>query len=496
MLSIAEVTEDGVRCSGGGRLPESCGARVDRAGGTFSLRQQRLSATPVYYRLDYGRIEFSHELTDFAPAESPSRVGELDSGTLLALVHGTPPPPTAALFPGVHQLALGTVLRADSTGVTVRREQPELPASSSGVLDTVSEIMGELGDNSTIAYSGGLSSAFLAVCARRAGVRPRLAHADLGAPFDALPRPNIPGFVVDEVPVDPAELLDHQTITGAEPYPPLPDTIAPQRLLARLHRDETDWISSGAFLRNLLFANLSQADTGPRGWRLLTCEPFHVTGTLPNLGQAREILGEERVHAPGLAGSPVAEEQPVGTPAMPQPVGSGVLPGLTKAGEDAHNAAWQALMALWQQHFDSLPAVLGNAGAGLAEHGTGGALLPAVDQRLLAAVRRVPNHDLTRIRRGHLETHVPMRRALRQHRVPSVSEAAAGFWMRRAAADHLRREREKITAQLCAESALADLGLIEPQIIADTLADGHEIALHALPLLRLTWLDQWLRGRS
>jgi hypothetical protein len=64
-----------------------------------------------------------------------------------------------------------------------------------------------------------------------------------------------------------------------------------------------------------------------------------------------------------------------------------------------------------------------------------------------------------------------------------------------AAADYLCRHRAAVADQL-RHCALADLGLIDPKVVVGLLDRGPDFGARALPLLRLVWVDQWLRGRS
>jgi hypothetical protein len=152
--------------------------------------------------------------------------------------------------------------------------------------------LGSVGSEFAIAYSGGLASAFVAASAIRAGRRPLLLHADLEPVFHARSLATVPGLEIRRNPVDPFELLDHHPITGDEMLPPLPDIEVPRRMLARLAADSGVPIVSGGLLTTLTSVKLPDVQAGPRGWRLLGCQPFHISGTLRTLAEARELLGE------------------------------------------------------------------------------------------------------------------------------------------------------------------------------------------------------------
>ncbi|MBZ6476399.1 hypothetical protein [Streptomyces griseocarneus] len=480
------------------------GVRIERSPGeVFTLRREFPGAHPFYYRVGYGRLEWSDDLSALVPRAAWPR---LDPGHLLTLVHGTAPAPDATPVPEVQRLAVGTVARVDASGVTVTRRVPEMPAPAPGLAQAVGDALSELGAQYAIAYSGGLSSAFTAVSALEAGHRPVLLHADFGEAFRRAPVPNVPdlpdvpdvpGLTTCRVPVDPSELLDHRSITGDEPFPPLPDTEVSSRLVARLSGAAGLPVAAGALLEDLTAITLPEADAGVRGRRLLACEPFHITGTLRGLSEARELMSRGAVFAPGLGGREIPDEQPVGMPPPPKPLGAALVPVLTEAGEAAYASAQLATMALWKEHLDFLPTALGRVVAGLAERGGGGgAVLPALDPTVIATVASLRRGRLGRIHRGSFRTHLPLYEALERHRISGVRRSAPGHWLRVAAAVHLRREREKVIARMTYSSPLADMGLVDPRKVTDILRDAHRLTDHALPLLRAVWLDQWLRGRS
>ncbi|MER8072341.1 hypothetical protein ABTZ59_29025 [Streptomyces sp. NPDC094034] len=490
-----EMTADGVHCASPGPPVLPRGVRVERSSAaSFVLSRDLPGTRPVYYRVDYGRLEWGDDLSSFLQKSArPS----LDPGRLLTLVHGMAPAPDATPVPGVHRLAVGTVARVDATGVTVTRRVPELPKTRTGLVQAVGDALGTLGGEYAIAYSGGLSSAFAALSAREAGHRPVLLHADFGSALRRRPTPEIPGFPTRRVSVELSGLLDHHSITGDEMFPPLPDIEVPQRLTARLMDAAGLPVAHGGLLEDLTSIRLPEADAGSRGWRLLGCEPFHITDTLRNLAEARELISRGAVFAPGLGGREIPDKQPVGMASPPKPLGASPMPGLTRAGEEAYSSSQLAMMALWKDHLDFLPPVLGRVIAGLEERGDGGALLPALDPVVLAAVAALPPSKLGRISRGTFTTHLPLHKALRKHRISGASRSTPGQWIRLAAAAHLRRARAELIARMEDDDCpLADMGLVDPNKIMEILRDSHQLTEHALPLLRMVWLDQWLRGRS
>ncbi|MGW7051611.1 hypothetical protein [Streptomyces sp. NPDC054887] len=454
----------------------------------FELSRDSPGDRPVYYRVDRGRVEWGEDLRAFLADGSPRTPRP---GHLLALVHGTVPSPDATLLPDVRRLAVGTVVRVDATGVCVTRQRPEPPEPGTGPAEAVGRALDGLGGDYAIAYSGGLASAFVAVSALAAGHRPVLLHADFGARGGgpSKPPPPVPGLEIRQVRVDPAELFAHQPVTGDEPVPPLPDTEAPRRLMDRLSESCGLPVVSGGLLKDLASARLPEAGTGYRGWRLLGCEPFHIGDTLRGLAEARELLGGRTVFPPGPGGRPV----PAGHPPQAGPAGAAPLPGLTPEGEEALAFSRRGMLALWKSHLDLLDPVTGRAVAGVEERGTGGALLPALDPHVIAAVAALRPAKLGRIRRGVFHNHLPLERAVARRRVHDLCRAPSGHWLRRGALAHLHRERAGIRAWLERERIPAGLGVDVDRVLA-VLRDGRELADHALPILRLVWVCQWLRG--
>ncbi|GLZ06801.1 hypothetical protein Acsp03_42670 [Actinomadura sp. NBRC 104412] len=474
------------------------GIRVERSPLSFEIAREHPHARPVYYRVDYGRLEWGFELDGFLPGPGGRPVPS--HGALLSLLQGNAPAPDSSPVPGVQRLPVGTAVRVTEEGITVTRRRPVLPKPErgTGLAEAVATVLA--GGDHAIAYSGGLGSAFLAACALSAGRRPLLLHADLGPEVLRTPAPDIPGLAVKRIPVDPSELLDEHPVTGAEPVPPMPDREVPRRLADALARAEGGEVplAAGTLMKDLTSAKLSEVETGARGRRLLGCEPFHISGTLRTLGEARELLGLGRVHAPDTQdpGRDAAGASETDGDRLALPRGGSVVPGLTAEGAEVFESAFRASMAVWQEHLDFLDPVLGTAAAGIEERGDAGMRLPALDPRALAAVIALGPSGLGRIRRGVLERHLPLHRELDRHRITGVRNAAPGSWLRRAAAAHLHRERGKVIDRLRRECALADLGLVSPRAIIRTLSDGRDLADNALPLLRLVWLERWLGGGS
>ncbi|MGX1880588.1 hypothetical protein [Streptomyces sp. NPDC055287] len=490
------ATRGEARRTGPGPWAEPDGVRIERPSpDVFRLSRDSPGSRAVYYRVRYGHVEWGDDLGAFATGGLHRPPGP---GQLLALIHGTVPPPDATLMPGVRRLAVGTVVQVDPAGVTVTRRRPELPEPGTGPAEAVARALRGLNGDYAIAYSGGLASAFLAVCALAAGHRPVLLHADLGGAWGegspAWPPP-IPGLEIRHVRIDAAELLAHEPVGGNEPVPPLPDTHAPQRLMDRLSESCGLPVVSGGLLKDLMSARLPEADTGCRGWRLLGCEPFHITDTLRGLAEARELLSRNAVFSPGLGGRKVPDGRTARKPAPPRPAGAAPLPGLTQEGEEALSSSRHGMLAVWKDHLDFLDPVSGRVVAGLEERGTGGALLPALDPEVIAAVAALRPAKLGRIHRGAFHNHLPLERALSRRKVYDVCRAPSGHWLRLAAVAHLHRERGRIHAWLEQESALADLGVLDVGRVLAVLRDGRELADHALPMLRLVWVCQWLRGR-
>ncbi|MFI6515434.1 hypothetical protein ACIBF1_07715 [Spirillospora sp. NPDC050679] len=484
---LVETVPGGVRRVDPETSPPAAGVRIEHSPTSFELIRDLPNARPVYYRVDHGRLEWDFALEGFLP---PSGHPLPAPGALLTLLQGTAPAPDSTFLPGVQRLPVGAAVRVTEQGITVTRQQPRLPEGGrrGGLARAVAQSLE--GPDYAIAYSGGLGSAFVAACALSAGHRPTLLHADLGPAVHRTPAPDVSGLTLRRVPVDVFELLDEHPVTGEELVPPMPDSEIPRRLAAALARAEGVDVPlvGGTLLKELTSAKLPDVDAGVRGWRLLGSEPFHISGTLRTLEEARALLGKGVVYSPDV--------QPVDAPAPPSPTGGGNVPGMTPRGAELFEPAQRATMAVWQEHLDFLDPVLGTAAAGVEERGDGGMRLPALDPRTLAALTALAPSDRGRIRRGGFANNLPLHRVLDRHGIVGARRGAPAFWLRRAAAAYLHRERKKIIARLGRECALADLGLIAPGAVIRLLGDGRDLADNALPLLRLVWLDHWLRGRA
>ncbi|NBE93945.1 hypothetical protein FE391_08315 [Nonomuraea sp. KC401] len=443
----------------------------------------------MYYRIGSSGLEWGEGL---AAVAGDAGIPAPESWELLASVHGGVAAPDDALgVPGVQRLTVGTVVRVDAAGVRVERQPPRLPGPERDLIDLIGSALpaGEFG----IAYSGGLASAFLAVAAYRAGKRPLLVYADLGAAFAHLPLPEVPGLELRRVPMDVSGLLDHHPISTQSPRPLMLEVEVRRRMLAQLSSAVDLPLASGALLEDLVSVRLAETEISDE--KLLECEPFHVAGRLPTLAEARKLLEERTVYAPmaSAQGPPGAQRQGAQPPQVP--TGVNFVPGLTEAGREEYGIAQQLRLPLWKAHIDSLPPVLGKADAALAERGDAGAVLPALDPRVLAAVAALSADDIGRIERGMFRNSLPLWQAIGAHRVTGVRRSPAGYWLRLAAAEHLYAHRDKLAAYVC-DSPLADAGLIEAEQVAAALRDPRRMSEHALALLRLVWTDHWMRGQA
>ncbi|MEU6023014.1 hypothetical protein [Micromonospora sp. NPDC047134] len=474
-------------------LDDSFGVRLTHSSSWFELCRVRPTSRPVFYRVDYGRLDWGTDLAAFAPAESPP----VDPGALVAYVHGGAPAPDRTPLPGVRTLTLGTTVRLDARGIVVTPTHPAVPAAPPGLATAVGHMLEAQPAGYAVAYSGGLASAFLAACALQVGHRPVLVHADLGPASSAKPLPVVPDLRIERVSIDLSELLDHDRMTGSELAPPLPDIEVPRLMAERLAQHIGAPLVGGMLIEDLVSVKLPQVDTGLRGWRLLGCEPFHIAGVLPSLKAARTLLEKKVVYSsPDGAGVPLVDKQQLKVPPAPSPTGVSNLPGLTEQGREAFESNRRGAMAMWKEHLEAMPPVLARLVAGLEERGDGGMVAPALDPGVIAAVAAIPARDVGRIRSGVFQNQLPLHQLVDRHRIVGVRRAASGHWLRLAAAHHLRRERRKIIAQLDRESSLSDLGLFDSRALQATLRDGRDLAEHALPLLRMLWLDRWLRGRT
>jgi hypothetical protein len=482
-----------------GRMPDEQPAHVALTASPTEFELARLApaAAPVYYRLGRRRLEISDDLRAFQPAGPPPAP---DHGVLLAMVHGLPDAPNGTALPGVQELTVGVRLRVDEDGVSVlRRPLPPAPAAGSlqrAISEAIAQDAGEL----AIAYSGGLASSFLAVSARSAGRGVGLFHADLDG--RASPLPEIPGARTQRVGCDVFELLDPDQISGREICPPLPDTALRRGMLARLRDASGTALVSGALLESLVATTLPEVCRAQRGRRLLACEPFHREGVLANLREARAMLDGDGAGMRGLrvAGTATAEAESQAVGAQPvTPSEHAGLPGLTATGREALKSARLATGAVWRTYLENLPAAIGRVEAARQEAGLAGpeddVAVPALDSRVLAAITALPARRLGRVQGGRFVNQAPLRDRLAQAGVGPVREASSGFRVRLAAATYVHRERRAIAARLASDCALADLGLLDPRPVLRLLRDGQATADRALMLLRLIWLDRWLRRR-
>jgi hypothetical protein len=495
-----EVHPDGIRYVDPWIDPERVGVQVHHSPDAFELVRDCPSDRPVYLRVGYGGLEWGGDLRAFLPSGGRPQVSP---GLVLALIHGLTPPPDATFVPGVRRLTLGTKVRVDRSGVTTSHGAPPVPVPTATLTDAVGEALSALGPRFAVAYSGGLSSAFLAVSALAAGRRPVLLQ--VRPPWSAPGEPPaVPGLAVRHVPFDALDALDHHQVTGEELAPPLPDVMFRRHLNDALVRNFDGPVACGSLLEDLVSTTLPEADDGWAGWRLLTCEPFHAGGTVRGLRAAREMIakGPQRAAVRPMDGE-VDEVQSVEArheAARAGRTGGSGLPGLTDEGRHALMYARQGMLAVWKQRKELLQPAAGRLEAGMEERGltwpcpADGVVTPALTPAVLAAVAALPPRALGRIRAGVFHNHLPLCRAVDAAGVSGVRHHSARFGMRLAAAAYLRRERNKIVTELSAGSALADLGMIEPGVIGELLLDGVHLADHALPLLRLVWLDRWMRG--
>lgn len=497
-----DVRPDGIRYADPGIDARRAGIRVRADADAFELVRERLSDRPVYLRVGYGGLEWGDDLTAFLP---PGGRPAVTPGLALALVHGIPQPPDATLVPGVRRLTLGTRVRVDRSGVTTSHGPAPVPVQKTTLSGAIGEELSALGPRFAVAYSGGLASSFLAVSAQAAGLRPVLLQVRPPWPVPETEPPSIPGLAVRQVPFDALDALDHHQVTGEELAPPLPEVVFRRRLSDALVRHFDGPVASGSLLEDLASTTLPEIDAGWAGWRLLTCEPFHAGGTVDGLRAAREMIasGPQRAAVRPMD-SEVEEVQAVEArheAARAGRTGGSGLPGLTDDARHALMYARQGMLAVWKQRKERLQPAAGRLEAGMEERGLtwpdpvdDRLVTPALASGALTAVTALPGHGLGRIRGGVFQNHLPLRRAVDAAGARGVRHRSARFSVGIAAAAYLRRERSKIVAELSAESALADLGMIDPGVITGLLKDGVHLADHALPLLRLVWLDRWMRG--
>ena len=495
-----EVCDGGLRYRGPTPEDRPAEVAVTASPTEFELTRLAPGTTPLYYRLDRGRLELGDDLRAFHRNGTPPAP---DHGALLAMIHGLPDAPGSTPLPGVQELMVANRLRVDRDGVCVLRRPQRLTPGLTSLQDALGQALAEHADDDevAIAYSGGLASSFVAVSARSAGLRPELFHADLDG--RSHPLPEIPDTNTYRVACDLRELLDPEQVTGRELAPPLPEVALRRRMLARLREASGTPMASGALLESLVSTTLPEAGAGRWGRRLLACEPFHRDGTLATLREARTVLAEKGTgmrgrRAPGSA-PPQSESQELGASPPQAPSDGDGLPGLTEAGREALKSARLASGAVWRTHLDDLPPAIGRLEAARQEAGPAEAnrdvAIPALDPRVLDAIAALPARELGRLRGGRFVNQAPLRDALARAGVGQVREASSGFRVRLAAARYVHRERRAIAAELARDCALADLGLLDPAPVLRLLADGQATADRALTILRLSWLDRWLRRR-
>lgn len=501
-LATAEVTSSGLRYVIPDNYPGISATRYERTPSTLLLSQEEPSTQPMYFRMGHGRVEWGDDLAAFLAGNSQVRVSP---GTLLGLIHGIPLPPDTTHLPGVRRLALGTEVRMDHRGVTAVSQSVAAPVRRANLAEVITEVLTAGPTEYAIAYSGGMSSTFLAASARAAGHRPLLVHAELHLPSPDGFLPQIDGLTVERVPVDLVDAMSINHVTGNETMPPMPEAYARRHIAARLGEASGRPMVSGGLLADLVSVKLPEINTGPWGWRLLGCEPFHVTGAVRNLRQARKLVRDGTVQAPGQAVAPQGEDEPDSQPGDTSGAQSrlerGLLPGLTKFAQRALRSTRQGSLAMWREHLLGLDPVYARLvgaieGSGISQaHDAGEVTLPALATSVVAAAAALPARQVGRIRGGVFINHLPLRQVIDAHPITGIRASSLAFQLRFGAAAYLRRDRVELSAELSQKCALADMGLIEPKVIIALLNNGLELTNHALPLLRLVWLDRWLRGR-
>ncbi len=491
MLRQIEL-DDGKIVHRGGEIDPGAGLAVRSTGSEFEIGRPEPTSREIFYRIGAGRIEFSEDVEAFRARSD----ADLDHGRLLALVEGLPEPPDGSPMAGVYRLMVGSYLTLGADGVSVKQRGSDVVPTRKPLHKAVTAFLAGLGGDYGLAFSGGLSSTFLATCARAAGHAPVLFHADLHR--DGVPRPPLPapaGLRIEHVPCALSEVLDQDTITGEELVPPTPELAMRRHLVDRLTDFAQRPLVLGSLLESLVTTTLSEVEVGRGGRQLLACEPFHTTGVLPDVTAALAALKTRGANA---AAARAAEAQP-GLTAPATGHGGHGLPGLTEEGREALKSAQLATGALWRAHLDDLPAPVGRAQARLWENGAlavagDRTIVPGLDAGVLASVAGYEPRRLGHIRDGLFVNQVPMREALAKDAGP-VRESSSAFALRAAAAQHLHRERKKVAIELSNGSVLADLGLLDIRPVLRILDDAVLTADRAPMLLRLTWLERWLRKR-
>jgi hypothetical protein len=452
----------------------------------------------VFYRIDDGVLECSDELARLTRGDVRATMAD---ATLLSLIHGVPFPPDATHVPGVRRLVVGGTLRVDERGIVVTMAPPDPPAQltpqrPTRLTDAITEWLAALGDNWALAFSGGLASTFLAVCASNARACPPLLHVPLASP---LYQPELPGVHGRTAIVIGQDLVDHMAehhISGTEALPPLPDVCFPSRVLRRAGLEQDRVVVTGVGLESLVTTDLPHADLGLRSRRLRSCEPFHPAGRLRTIRHAQRALRQSP--SLGLRTS-AAEHDPVpdGGSQSPGPIPH-ELPGLTDRGRATLEYASLAARTMIAEHvvrigplYTRLEQTIRQLWLG-DEVSVAATRYPALAPGVLAATAALTPSELGKIHSGLFVNHLPLRAELSRHGINRVRESPGSFWARLAAARYLLRERRTIATDLSRNSALAERGLIDPAALSAALADGAVLAEHALPILRAVWLDRWL----
>jgi len=111
-----------------------------------------------------------------------------------------------------------------------------------------------------------------------------------------------------------------------------------------------------------------------------------------------------------------------------------------------------------------------------------------------ATAARLRPADLAGLAGGRFRNQLPLRLAVERSGVGAVGEAATEFRARLLAMICLHRARRCFADELHAGSALADRGLIDPAVTVAVLRHDTAWQTCALPLLRMIWIDRWLRA--
>ncbi len=491
-------TQAGPVCAGTGPGLEHR-LRLEQTGRSWALTC-RWPGYAVFYRIDDGVLECSDELARLIRGDVRATMAD---ATLLSLIHGVPFPPDATHVPGVRRLVVGGTLRVDERGVVVTIAPPDPPAQlaprrPTKLADAITEWLAALSDDWALAFSGGLASTFLAVCASNAGACPPLLHVPLASPLYQPELPDVDGRTAIVIGQDFVDQMAEHHITGTEAVPPLPDVCFPGWVLRRAVSQQDCVVVAGVGLESLVTTDLPNANLGLRSRRLRSCEPFHHTGRLRTIRHARRAL--RRGLSLGSRTS-VAEHDPV-------PAGGGQspglipheLPGLTDRGRSTLESASLASHTMITEHRVRIGPLYARLEQTIRQLwlnddvSAAAMRYPSLAPGVLATAAALTPHEIAEIRGGLFVNHLPLRAELSRHGIGRVRESPGSFWARLAAARYLLRERRTITTELSRGSALAQRGLIDPAALSAALADGAVLAEHALPMLRAVWLDRWLRA--